>query len=158
LLVARFDAVLVVAARAVVLFDFGFLVGFAFLGGCFVLDTFLVEAFFLGAIAVRLTLRDFLVRFLAPPIAAPESAPITVPTTGTPRAVPATAPATAPPSVLPILLFSGLAASSSFVLSSMFSLLSWHERRSPFAGPPVNDEQLSINWFSCFRRREAKWK
>jgi hypothetical protein len=93
LVVALFGAVLVVAARAVVLFDFAFLDDF------FVVGAFLLEAFFFGAATAPFAFRlwDFLVRFLAAPIAAPESAPITVPTTGTRSAVPATAPATAPP-------------------------------------------------------------
>ena len=117
LVVALLGAVFVVAARAVVLF------GFVFLDDFFVVETFFVEAFFFGAADAGFAFRrgDFVVRFLAAPIAAPESAPITVPTTGTPRAVPATAPATAPPSVLPAVVFSALAASSSFFFSSMFS-------------------------------------
>jgi hypothetical protein len=121
LVVTLFGAVLVVAARAVVFFDFAFLDDF------FVVGAFFVEPFFFGAATARFAFRLWgsLVRFLAAPIAAPERAPITVPTTGTPRAVPATAPATAPPSVLPTVPFSVLAASSSFFLSSMFSLLSW---------------------------------
>jgi hypothetical protein len=128
LVVALFGAVLVVAARAVVLFDFAFLDDFFVVGAFFfVVGAFFVEAFFLARRlpASPSRLWGFLVRFLAAPIAAPERAPITVPTTGTPRAVPATAPATAPPSVLPTVPFSVLAASSSFFLSSMFSLLSW---------------------------------
>jgi hypothetical protein len=117
LVVALFGAVFVVAARAAVLF------GFAFLDDFFVVETFFAEAFFFGAADAGFTFRrcDLVVRFLAAPIAAPESAPITVPTTGTPRAVPARAPATAPPSVVPAVLFSGLAASSSFFFSSIFS-------------------------------------
>jgi hypothetical protein len=118
LVVARFDAVFLVAPRAVIL------LGFAFLDDdFFVLETFFVEVFFFGAAAARFAfrLRGFLVRFLAAPIAAPERAPITVPTTGTPSAVPATAPATAPPSVLPTVPFSALAASSFSFFSSMIS-------------------------------------
>jgi hypothetical protein len=71
LVVARFDAVFLVAPRAVIL------LGFAFLDDdFFVLETFFVEVFFFGAAAARFAfrLRGFLVRFLAAPIAAPEGA------------------------------------------------------------------------------------
>jgi hypothetical protein len=129
LVAALLGAVLGVAARVV-------LFGFAFLDDFFVADTFFVEVFFFGAAVAGFAFRRCdLGRFRAAPIAAPESAPITVPTTGTPRAVPATAPATAPPSVLPILLFSALAASSSFFLSSMFSPPELARTTLSFCGP-----------------------
>jgi hypothetical protein len=154
LVVALFGAVLflVVAARAVVLFDFAFLDDF-FVGA------FFVEAFFFGAAAARLAFRlwGFLVRFLAAPIAAPERAPITVPMTGTPRAVPATARgcATERASHRAFFCVSGVV----FLFLIVHVLLpELAVTTLSFAGLPANDEQPFINWICCFRLREAKWK